>query len=594
MNPISPRFILLCIVLQMSICLQAQNVFWAEDFSNGIPAGWSNFEVNNSAGKWQWDNDPTALIFFPQPPFASATAANGFVFFDSDAYNIPHDARLISTSVDCSNQSTVIIHFENQYDYFSTTSQAILEVSNDSLIWNATILFPQHPANDQREHVQIVELDISAVAANQANVYLRFRWLGHNEYIWRVDDIRLQNAFSPPIAYDVSIGAVALATNFRTPLAHAQEISLGGDVLNNGAQVAHNVVLNTSIIDTVNNTLVYFDTDTVPSIPAGSFVTVEMPSTYLPTAEGKYKIYYDVSADSTDQRGWNNQKIIPFEITNNLFQKNFEFSYTRSNVNGNNYEVGNIYKIKDSGHYANKIYFTAERDPNLGPLIGSTVDVKLYEISPLLDPFLSNMTNNDAVPVGFGSYTFTANDQNKAELVGVEVRDINNARVLLKPGIRYFAMVSFTTNGSSNDIAIGLDESWAYEFELATVIFFNNNWYELGFGSRYTAIVLLETTLSNGIEKQEEEANIFKNRVNLFPNPVIKEDLTIGFDLEKPLPKLSLILSNMEGKQVFRQTYHNIHKDAIRLKMNNYPKGIYTLILKTENNEQITKRFVVE
>ena len=595
MNLLSTRFVLILMgtLMTMSTILQGQNVFWSEDFNNGIPSDWSNYEVNNPIGKWKWTDNPAFLIFFPQPSFAATTSYNGFVYFDSDAYNINHDTRLTSSAIDCSNQSTVIIHFENQYDYFTNGAQPILEVSKDSINWTPNNLFPNHLPNNQREHVQIVELDISNIAANEANVYLRFRWIGQNEYIWRIDDIRLQDVFSPPPVNDLIIENVALAPNFRTPLPHVNNIVLGGDILNNGSQTAYNVQLTTSIIDTVNNMVVYSDSANISSIPSGDFATIGMPTDFLPTAEGKYKIYYDVKSDSSDQARWDNKKIIPFEITTNLFQKNFEYSYLDSNAPGaNEYEVGNLYSIQENGHYADKIYFTAARPLN-APLVGSTVDLKLYEVSSSLNQFLDNINSSHVTPVAIGSYTFTPSDQNRVELVGVEIFDINGDKLLLKPNTRYLAMVAFTNLGNSNDIRIGLDDSWRYEFDISTVIFFQNTWYRRGFGAELTAIVLLQTTLSNKTS-EEEAISIFNNKIQLYPNPVTTDHLAVQFDLDEEVEKLNISVRNATGKLMFHSSYKDICKNEIKLNLKNYPKGVYLLTIATKTNQQIIKKFVVE
>ena len=599
MNLLSTRFMFIgmCILMNTPTILQGQNVFWSEDFSNGIPNNWTNYDVNNplnSLEKWKWDDNPSKFVFFPQPPFAAATASNGFAYFDSDDYNFLHDTQLISSSIDCSNQSSVIIHFENQYDYFSNISQPTLEVSKDSINWSVNNLFVGHLRNHQRDHVQLIELDISNVAANEPTIYLRFRWIGQNEYIWRIDDIRLQDSFSPASANDLIIKDVALGSNFRTPLAHAKDIVLGGDVFNNGSQIAHNVTLTTSIIDTTTNILVYLDSTSISSIMPGNVELLGMSTDFSPTAEGKYKIYYDVKSDSSDQAIWDNQKIIPFEIlSNNIFQKNFEFSSLDANLGGDEYEIGNIYQTQDSGHYAEKIYFTALLPPNAGPLLGRNVDVKLYEVPIILNYFLDSINTYPPVPIAFGSYTFTSSDQNKANLVGVEVLDLNGSKVLLKPNTRYLAMVSFTTFGNSNNVRIGLDDSWRYEFERSTVAFSKNIWYKQGFGAHLTSIVLLETSLSNNIA-EKEQSSIFDNNVKLYPNPATEENLTVQFDLEKNLKQLEISINDITGKHFSSEIYQNVYKNEVNLNVKNYPKGVYLLTITTKSSEQITKIFVVK
>jgi hypothetical protein len=51
-----------------------------------------------------------------------------------------------------------------------------------------------------RDNPEVVTVNISSFAANQATVYLKFNYIGDYDYWWAIDDIKL---FEPP-AYDVS------------------------------------------------------------------------------------------------------------------------------------------------------------------------------------------------------------------------------------------------------------------------------------------------------------------------------------------------------------------------------------------------------
>lgn len=580
------------IVFSISHQTQAQNIFWSENFANGIPADWSNYDVSNPNAEWLWDDDPTANLFFPQPPFSAISANNGFALFDSDAFPLAHDVRLETDAIDCSGQNTVIIHFENQYDYFNTTAQATLEVSTDSNTWTSYNLFTGHSSNNHREHVQIEEIDISTVAANASTVYLRFRWVGNKEYIWRLDDILLQDSFSPPIANDITFGAMALAPNFKTPIAHIKPLELGGDIKNLGTNTAHNVKLYADIIKTTTDSIYFSDSLTISSISAGDSVLASL--SFQPVVDtGIYEIVYRIKMDSSDQRRWNDRLVVPFEVTDSLFQKSFEYSFTSANVGGQPYEIGNIYEIQSSNTYVDKVFFTAISSL---PLMNKTVDIKIYEIESQVDLYFTNFTNDNAILVGEGTYTFTPQDQDFAEMVCVDVKtkdsDPPTNLALKGNGTRYFVMVSFNTAGNSNDIRIGLDDSFRYEFELATIIKLNNNWQLGGFGPNYTAVVSLQTTQEDGVNTSNIE--IEDKRIEIFPNPVTTDYLNISFDLKRPERELTVQITDVLGRYLSSEIVYNIQKDNISIDVKGLVAGTYFLNVMFDNGQRVDKTFIVE
>lgn len=579
-------------LILLKTTLLGQTVFWSEDFSNGIPNGWANYEVFNQIAQWDWSDDPTALLYAPQPAFGSATAQNGFAFFDSDIYNQNHDARLETTAINCTNQSSVILHFENQYDYFNPQAQALLSVSTDSFTWSPYSLFLNHLPNAHQTPVQIVELDISAEAANEATVYLRWQWIGNEEYIWRIDDVRLQTTFTPPIVNDIALEAIAIAPNFKTPLAHVQPIELGGEVHNRGVAVAHNLVFKTTIINASSGITLYSDSATAATLNPNATTILSMPTLFTPIDTGNYEIQYEIYSDSADQVLWNNYNAIPFEIVGDLFQKNFDLSITYANAGGNAYEVGNLFMTRDSGYYADKIFFNCEKDQLLGPLLGSTVDVKLYEIKASVPADFNNFNNNDAVLVAFNSYAFTASDASREEY-SVEIYDANAAKYLLKPNTRYFTMVAFSNAGNSNAIRIGLDDSWGYDFAYATVVKMANNWALLGFGGDYTALVKLSVTKTNPVTRFPKTLNSLGSKILLHPNPVADGQLSVFLDLDNNSTG-KLTITNEIGQIIKIMSLEDIYPQKMTINTQHLATGVYFISVQTTSGLQISKRFVVE
>ena len=188
----------------------AQNVIWSEDFSGGdIPLTWTNVDVSGQVTTvWEYSTD--GPYFNNQPSFASPTAANGFVIFDSDAVGnlpTPHDVQLTTDAIDCSSLTTVIAKFSNQYAYYSTGGVSIVElgVSTDGTTFSYYPILTSIAQNDLTTAETVQEVDITADAAGQATVYLQFRWRGIWEYAWRIDDIKIQDGLTPLLPDDLAI-----------------------------------------------------------------------------------------------------------------------------------------------------------------------------------------------------------------------------------------------------------------------------------------------------------------------------------------------------------------------------------------------------
>jgi hypothetical protein len=127
--------------------------------------------------------------------------------------------RLTTDSIDCSNLSTVIVSFYNQYGYYSpdTVSIAELGVSVDGLNFNYYRILTQVPQNDLTISETLEQIDISADAAGQSTVYLQFRWRGNWEYAWRIDDIVVQDGYFSPVSTNENLAATEL-TVFPNPV----------------------------------------------------------------------------------------------------------------------------------------------------------------------------------------------------------------------------------------------------------------------------------------------------------------------------------------------------------------------------------------
>lgn len=197
------NFTLIAVLLAFAVTgLQAQSNIYSQDFSPaGLPSGWTNVDKTG--------NNPTNGIWKRQTSaqFASTTHANGYWMFLSDAQtndNLPEDAELTSGAINCTGHSIVYLKMEHWfYTYFNnnTNSAAKVLVSNDNTTWTEV-----YSTTETTDNPESLALDITAYAANQATVYIRFKFTGSWDGWWAVDDINVIE----PATLDATVTTVTL------------------------------------------------------------------------------------------------------------------------------------------------------------------------------------------------------------------------------------------------------------------------------------------------------------------------------------------------------------------------------------------------
>jgi hypothetical protein len=178
---------------------------WTNDFSNA--AEWTT-EYNTSNpndGPWVVGTTaPSGYYSAGMGAIESTTAANGFAMYDSDAIGTSssgtQDSKLkYNGTIDCSAYTKVAVSFQSYYRKFHGIPY--LEVSTNGTDWTQFECHTDLTTNGSSANPSLVTVNISAVAASQATVYLRFRYIGEWDYAWMVDDIVM---FEAP-DYDVAM-----------------------------------------------------------------------------------------------------------------------------------------------------------------------------------------------------------------------------------------------------------------------------------------------------------------------------------------------------------------------------------------------------
>lgn len=253
--------LLLLVVAAVALSTANAQVFFIDSFANSTLPGWKavNFKAPGSTVIWKWDNTSASAS---GGTFNHAGAANGAILADSDGDANPNGTTkeytvITSNAINCTGKPTILLNFVEYFVKFQKDTPEVF-ISNDSVSWTlvhtpATGLTP----NTETANPNAVEVNVSAVAGNQAKVYIRFSWKATYDYWWFVDDVSLR---VPDPNEAVATSVDNLVSNGCT-LSNAEPISItfrnGGLTsissivakysINGGAPVSENVTISPAL-----------------------------------------------------------------------------------------------------------------------------------------------------------------------------------------------------------------------------------------------------------------------------------------------------------------------------------------------------------
>jgi hypothetical protein len=202
----------------------SQAAFWSETFST--PSGfaaWTSANAGAGIEVWGRSVDPAVNMGFAAAPtaFTSATAADGFAFYNSDANgqaNV-HSATLTSQPINCTAHNFVGLRFSSQFADFQGSDAEVRVSIDGGTTWTAYPLFDDQPSyGSGAAQAALVPAILSsniyiAVANNQPQVWLQFRWGGDWEYGWKLDDIELFDTTPPTASVTFKVNAALLTVD---------------------------------------------------------------------------------------------------------------------------------------------------------------------------------------------------------------------------------------------------------------------------------------------------------------------------------------------------------------------------------------------
>ena len=172
---------------------------YLEEFTGQVlPDGWQNNDLGTSGQIWEFNNPGAQELI-------GAGFDADFAICDSDNYGSGgvQNADLISVAYDCTGIDEVELAYGCSFRSYSG-SMGSVSVSVDGTTWTEIATYTENlGSNDPVTEAY----DISAIAANQATVYIKFHYEGSWGYWFAVDYVQLK---APELVPEIQVTPASL------------------------------------------------------------------------------------------------------------------------------------------------------------------------------------------------------------------------------------------------------------------------------------------------------------------------------------------------------------------------------------------------
>jgi hypothetical protein len=307
-----------------------------------------------------------------------------------------------------------------------------------------------------------VQVNISGAAANQAQVWVRFRFMGACDYAWMVDDVAFVEGASSDIQMTkVWHGDILNAFEYtQIPLAQAQEVVIGAACLNQGGDAQTGITYAYSISS--GGSVVNSGTFPAgnPTLASSGRDTTWYATGFTPSATGNYALTVTVDSDQTDEVPGNNEAGSAFKVTDNIYahddEDNIEFQISGGNATGtstpNEYKAAMYYElVADATLTAVQVafgsntttssciveVFDAVNDQNLeNPLITEIYDLQTGDVPTAGEVILVDIVLDGGAGVDLvaGTYIISIGNSGSGENLWILASDGDDDRAQLRYG----------------------------------------------------------------------------------------------------------------------------------------------------------------
>lgn len=599
---------LIAALILSSFSLTAQ-VFFSEDFTDGVPAGWTSVDLTSSAGEEVTfihstnPDDVPALGNAATETFMAAGAATGYLYANSDrglaaAPANLHTTELTTVAIDCSEQAAVFFQMETLIGVYEQDAEAaaILRVSTDNENWTNFTLFPNLTTSVRwSENPQTVSADISSVAAGQATVYVQWQWIGGWEYFWAIDDVILTSE-DPRPANDMRVNEFfAVAPNAITPTSQVEPFGFIADIENVGSQEQVDLELRVTITNDggteVFTDAVSYDMIASDSLAENKFFDME----FTPAAEeaaytGVYELIYESTED--DGNPENNSRPFNFVVNDTTFSKDLGVTRSVRPADDASFTYGNAFYVNSATDadgdqlYARYTTFSVP-DGIAEDMAGISVNVFLYKWDGTLDANGRDITEDLYEFVGINNYTFTGSEGTDP----INVLTNDGDAVALEANTYYIAAVQYF---QENGVDFFLNASEEFDYQAASfyadslerpryfgILDVSNTGTlgTVGFGLDIVPTIRLSIG-DNANIVSTEEVTLAEGSVAVYPNPA-KEYANVDLKLEETTSGLVKVI-NIQGQIVQTYAIDGMQVGRIEMNTSELPNGQYTVRVETE------------
>ena len=553
-----------------------ETILWSNSFNT--PSDWV---INNTAGTpglgWEFSSNPAAIPVTVLSPFASTTAANGFLFVNSDANNTADfDGTFINTTattsatINLTGQPVVRLRYQHNFRWWHDTRGVSVSADNGAT-WTdfemsneADYSLPNQNSGNPEQTV----IDISSIAGNQAQVKIRF-YYNDNDYwgwYWAVDDVAL---FVPEDNDLVMLGGYWGSTGawgarlpyYQIPLSQLAPLDVAGIVKNYGALTQNDVVFTAALASGA------WSGSSVPEpVLTGATDTISLTGALTPPPiVATHVINMSVTSSATDAVPANNSLPAAASVSvNNFIYARDKGTATNGTYNqGMGFEAGNVFDIYAAANLSGiDAYISANA------VAGAEVYAKLYSVDPTATTTAAAFVFVDES----APYILTAADLGQKITLALSA-----GAAPLTAGVSYVVVLgSYGDGGATFDLVIstaGVSEaSTSYYFDMT-----DNTWYY----TTSTPMVRMNFDPSVGVNEVEDNLGL-----RVFPNPANE---VINISLNKEV-SATITLLDVSGKVVRTQALNGISTSINTASLNS---GVYFVTI-NDGTSVSTQKVVIK
>ena len=553
-----------------------ETILWSNSFNT--PSDWV---INNTAGTpglgWEFSSNPAAIPVTQLSPFASTTAANGFLFVNSDANNTADfDGTFINTTattsatINLTGQPVVRLRYQHNFRWWHDTRGVSVSADNGAT-WTDFEMSNENDyslPNQNAGNPEQTVIDISSIAGNQAQVKIRF-YYNDNDYwgwYWAVDDVAL---FVPEDNDLVMLGGYWGSTGawgarlpyYQIPLSQLAPLDVAGIVKNYGALDQNDVVFTAALASGV-----WSGSSAAEAVLAGATDTISLTAALTPPPiVATHVINMSVSSSATDAVPADNSILAAASVSvNNFIYARDKGTATNGTYNqGMGFEAGNVFDIYAAANLSGIDAYIATN-----AVAGAEVYAKLYSVDPTATTTAAAFVFVDES----APYILTAADLGQKITLALSA-----GAAPLSAGVSYVVVLgSYGDGGATNDLVIstaGVSEaSTSYYYDMT-----DNTWYY----TTSTPMVRMNFDPSVGVNEVEDNLGL-----RVFPNPANE---VINISLNKEV-SATLTLLDVSGKVVRTQALNGISTSINTASLNS---GVYFVTI-NDGTSVSTQKVVIK